>query len=101
MAAADWFDRWVGPLYRLAVRLWLAAALAGDAVAPAMLPATASMMLPASASAMLPRPWALLAAALLGVGLGTPLVAAGLLLAGVSVGMAWNGSDPCARTPPR
>ena len=29
MAAADWFDRWIGPLYRLLVRLWLAAALAG------------------------------------------------------------------------
>src|ERR1700721_177305 len=29
MAAADWFDRWVGPLYRLAVRLWLAGAPGG------------------------------------------------------------------------
>ena len=91
MAAADWLDRWVGPLYRLAVRLWLAAALAGDALAPSMLPATASAMLPATASAMLPRPWALLAAALLGVGLGTPLVAAGLLVAGTSIAMA--GTD--------
>ena len=42
MAAADWFDRWIGPLYRLLVRLWLAAALAGSLLAPAMLPATAS-----------------------------------------------------------
>jgi hypothetical protein len=76
---------------RLAVRLWLAVALAGDALAPSMLPATASAMLPAKASAMLPRPWALLAAALLGVGLGTPLVAAGLLVAGTSMAMA--GTD--------
>ena len=91
MAAAGWFDRWVGPLYRLAVRLWLAAALAGDALAPSMLPATASAMLPATASAMLPRPWALLAAALLGVGLGTPLVAAGLLVEGTSMAVA--GTD--------
>jgi uncharacterized membrane protein YphA (DoxX/SURF4 family) len=72
MAAADWLDRRVDPLYRLAVRLWLAAALAGIALAPAMLPATASEMLPG--------PWALFAAALLGSGLGTPLVAAGLLV---------------------
>ncbi|MEA3070421.1 MAG: putative oxidoreductase, partial [Alphaproteobacteria bacterium] len=91
MAAADWFDRWVGPLYRLAVRLWLAAALAGDALAPAILPSTASTMMPATVSAMLPRPWALLAAALLGLGLGTPLVAAGLLVAGTSMAMA--GTD--------
>src|SRR3984893_18725884 len=72
MAAADWLDRRVGPLYRLAVRLWLAAALAGIALAPVMLPATASEMLP--------RPWALFAAALLGLGLGTPLMAAGVLV---------------------
>src|SRR5208283_1305672 len=32
MAAAGWFDRQVGPLYRLALRLWLAAALAGPAL---------------------------------------------------------------------
>ena len=84
MAAADWLDRRVDPLYRLAVRLWLAAALAGIALAPAMLPATASEMLP--------RPWALFAAALLGLGLGTPLVAAGLLVvAGTSMAMA--GTD--------
>jgi putative oxidoreductase len=36
MGAADWFDRWIGPLYRLLVRLWLAAALAGVSLAPAI-----------------------------------------------------------------
>jgi putative oxidoreductase len=87
MAAADWFDRWIGPLYRLLVRLWLAAALAGVSLVPAMLPATASAMLPATASAVLPRPWALFAAVLLGLGLGTPLVAAGLLVAGTTIAM--------------
>ena len=91
MAVADWFDRQVGPLYRLAVRLWLGAALIGVALAPAMLPATASAMLPATASAMLPGPLALSAAALLGLGLGTPFVAAGLLVAGTSIAMAGTG----------
>ncbi len=91
MAAADWFDRWVGPLYRLLVRLWLAVALAGVALAPGMLPVTASAMLPATASGMLLRPWALFAAALLTLGLGTPLVAAGLLVAGTSMALAGTG----------
>src|SRR6266403_4820423 len=91
MAAADWFDRQVGPLYRLAVRLWLAVALAGVALAPGMLPVTASAMLPATASGMLLRPWALFAAALLTLGLGTPLVAAGLLVAGTSMALAGTG----------
>ena len=91
MAAADWFDRWVGPLYRLLVRLWLAVALAGVALASGMLPVTASAMLPATASGMLPRPWALFAAALLTLGLGTPLVAAGLLVAGTSMALAGTG----------
>ena len=83
MAAARWFDRQIGPLYRLAVRLWLAAALAGLALPPAMLPATAS--------AMLPRPWTLIAAALLALGLATPLLAAGLLVAGSGLAIAGAG----------
>src|SRR6516164_6985048 len=57
MAAADWFARWVGPLYRLLVLLGLAVALAGVALASGMLRVTASAMLPATASGMLPRPW--------------------------------------------
>jgi putative oxidoreductase len=91
MAAADWFDRRIGPLYRLAVRLWLAASLTGLALSSATLPGMAPAMLPAMASAMLPRPWALFAAALLSLGLGTPLVAAGLLLASTSMAMAGTG----------
>jgi NADH dehydrogenase/putative oxidoreductase len=79
IAAAGWFDRQIGPLYRLALRLWLAAALAGSVLAPAMVPATAA--------AMLPGPLAAIAAVLLALGLGTPVVAAGLLLAGSGAAM--------------
>src|SRR5258708_31695826 len=56
MAAADWFDRCVGPLYRLAVRLWLAWALAGAAGAPRIPPPPSSRNPPTPASAMPPRP---------------------------------------------
>ena len=82
IAAAGWFDRQIGPLYRLALRLWLAAALVGPVLAPAMVPAMAPAMVPATAAAMLPHPVAAIAAVLLALGLGTPVVAAGLLLAG-------------------
>ena len=54
MAAADWFDRQVAPIYRLALRLWLAAAVAGTILSP--------MMLPGAQAGMLPHPAALLAA---------------------------------------
>ena len=81
IAAAGWFDRQIGPLYRLALRLWLAAALVGPVLAPAMVPAMAPAMVPATAAAMLPHPVAAIAAVLLALGLGTPVVSAGLLLA--------------------
>jgi NADH dehydrogenase/putative oxidoreductase len=82
-AAADWVNRRIGPLYRLALRLWLAAAIVGAALAPAMLPGMQA--------GMLPRPAALLAAACLALGFGTPLVAAVLLLA--ASGAAVMGHD--------
>ncbi len=82
-AAADWFDRQIAPLYRLALRLWLAAAVAGAALAPTMLPGMQA--------GLLPRPAALLAAVCLALGLGTPLVAAVLLAA--SSGAAVMGHD--------
>jgi NADH dehydrogenase/putative oxidoreductase len=80
MAAAIWANRHIGPLYRLALRLWLAAALAAPSVAPAMLPG--------AMGGPLPHPAAMLAAALLALGLATPLVAAGLLLTGFGAAMA-------------
>jgi NADH dehydrogenase/putative oxidoreductase len=82
-AAADWFDRQIAPLYRLALRLWLAAAILGAVLAP--------MMLPGMQAGILPRPAALLAALCLALGLGTPLVAAVLLAA--SSGAAVMGQD--------
>lgn len=82
-AASDWIEREVGPIYRLGLRLWLAAALAWPVLAPTMLPTMAS--------GMLPRPSAVIDAALLGLGLLTPVVAAGLLAVGS--GMAMMGAD--------
>jgi putative oxidoreductase len=82
-AAADWFDRQIAPLYRLALRLWLAAAIVGTVLAPTMLPGMQA--------GMLPRPIALLAALCLALGLGTPIVAAVLLAA--SSGAAAMGLD--------
>ena len=83
IAASSWVKREVGPIYQLGLRLWLAAALTGPVVAPTMLPTMAS--------GMLPRPLAAIAAALLGLGLLTPVVAAGLLAVGS--GMAMMGAD--------
>jgi NADH dehydrogenase/putative oxidoreductase len=83
IAAGDWVKRAIGPLYVLALRLWLAAALAGPALNHAMLPAMQNGMLP---SRLL-----IIGAALLAVGLGTPVVAAVLFVAGS--GMAMAGSD--------
>jgi NADH dehydrogenase/putative oxidoreductase len=82
-AAADWFDREIAPLYRLALRLWLAAAIVGAVLAPTMLPGMQA--------GLLPRPAALLAAACLALGLGTPVVAGVLLVA--SSGAAAMGLD--------
>jgi NADH dehydrogenase/putative oxidoreductase len=72
-AAAKWFNRQVDPLYRLAVRLWLAVALLHMAAAP--------MMLPELHTAVLPQPLAAIGAVLLAIGLGTPMVACVLLVA--------------------
>ena len=82
-AALSWVEREIAPIYQLGLRLWLAAALAGPVVAPTMLPAMAS--------GMLARPLAAIAATLLGLGLLTPVVAAGLLAVGS--GMAMMGAD--------
>src|SRR6516164_11789982 len=79
MAALRWVSREVGPFYRLAIRLWLAAPLIG--------PETMHAMLPTMEAEMVPRPLAIVGAALLALGLLTPVVAAGLL-AGAS-GRRW------------
>ena len=68
-----WFDRQVSPAYRLVVRLWLAAALAAPAMAPTVLPGTPVDMLVPFLAAM--------AVVLLALGIGTPLVAGGFLIA--------------------
>ena len=83
MAAAGWSDRHVAPLFRLGLRVWLAVAIADVAPAPTMLPSTVS--------AMLPHDLALAAAALLATGLATPLVAGGLLVAGVAAALPIYG----------
>jgi NADH dehydrogenase FAD-containing subunit/uncharacterized membrane protein YphA (DoxX/SURF4 family) len=83
MAASHWFDRHVSPIYRLFVRLWLAAALVGTGVAPAMLPAMGLGTLPRFSS--------VIAAMMLAVGLATPLAAALLLLAASSLTMMAQG----------
>ena len=46
MALSRWFDRNVSPLYRLCVRLWLAAARLGPTLATAALPTMAAVTLP-------------------------------------------------------
>ncbi len=83
IAASSWVKPEVGPIYQFGLRLWLAAALTGPVVVPTMLPTMAS--------GMLPRPLAAIGAALLGLGLLTPVVAAGLLAVGS--GMAMMGAD--------
>ena len=83
MASSHWFDRHVSPIYRLFVRLWLAAALVGTGVAPAMLPAMGLGTLPRFSS--------VIAAMMLAVGLATPLTAALLLLAASSLTMMAQG----------
>jgi NADH dehydrogenase/putative oxidoreductase len=82
IAVGDWVNRAIGPLYVLAIRLLLAAALA--------VPALPHTMLPAMQDGMLPSPLLIVGAVLLAVGLGTPIVAAVLFVAGT--GMAMTGS---------
>src|SRR6201981_2098269 len=84
IAAGDWFRRAIGPLYVLAIRLWLAAALAA--------PAPPDAMLPAMQGGMLPSQWLIIGAVLLALGFCTPVVAAVLFVAGC--GMAMAGSGP-------
>jgi NADH dehydrogenase FAD-containing subunit len=81
--AGAWFKREIAPLYVLALRLWLAAAL--------IVLAPAHGMLPAMAPELLPRPMAAIGAALLTLGLLTPVVAAALLALGSAMVMA--GAD--------
>jgi putative oxidoreductase len=84
IAFGNWVERTVGSLYLFGLRIWLAAAL----VAPALLPHT---MLPTMQDGMLPRPLLVIGAGLLAAGLGTPIVAAVLFVAGA--GMAMAGTD--------
>lgn len=78
-----WVDRHVSPAYRLALRLWLAVALAVPMLAPTLHPTTAAeMLLPFLAA---------IAVVLLTLGLATPLVAAGLVVATSVMAMAGSG----------
>jgi uncharacterized membrane protein YphA (DoxX/SURF4 family) len=83
MAAGAWISREIGPLYLLALRLWLATALAGPALAPATLPTMGA--------GMAFRPLAAVCGALLALGLATPVVVA--ILFAVGSGMAMAGAD--------
>jgi NADH dehydrogenase FAD-containing subunit/uncharacterized membrane protein YphA (DoxX/SURF4 family) len=85
IAFGDWVNRTIGPLYVLALRLWVAAAL----TAPALLPLT---MLPSMRDGLLPSQLLTAGAASLVVGLGTSVVAIVLLL--TASGMAMAGPDP-------
>jgi Pyridine nucleotide-disulphide oxidoreductase len=85
IAFGDWVNRVIGPVYVLAIRLWFAAAL----TASALLPQT---MLPSMRDGMLPSPLLVVSAVLLAVGLGTPIVAMLLVLAGSGMAMAGSGS---------
>src|SRR6516162_11751620 len=83
IAAGDWVNRTIGPVYVLAIRLWLAAALA--------VPALPHTMLPAMQDGMLPSRLLIIGAVLLALGLGTPVVAAVLFVAGSGMAMAGPG----------
>ena len=83
IAAGDWINRAIGPFYVLAIRLCLAAALAG--------PVSSHTMLPAMLDGVLPSGLLLIAAVLLASGLGTPVVAAMLFLARSGMAMAGAG----------
>ncbi len=83
IAAGDWVNRAIGPLYVLAIRLWLAAALAT--------PVPSHTMLPVMQDGMLPSWLRIIVELLLASGLGTPVVA--ILLFVVGSGMAMAGSS--------
>jgi uncharacterized membrane protein YphA (DoxX/SURF4 family) len=83
IAAGDWVKRAIGPLYVLAIRLWLAAALA--------VPALPHTMLPAMRDGMLPPRFFIIGAVLLALGLCTPVVAAALFVTGSGMAMAGSG----------
>jgi putative oxidoreductase len=83
IATGEFVNRTIGPLYVLAVRFWLAAAL--------VVPAPSHTMLPAMQDGMLPWALATVAAILLALGLATPLVALVLLAAGSGMAMAGAG----------
>ncbi len=83
MAASRWFDRHVSPVYRLSVRLWLAAAVLGSGVAPTILPGMGLGTLPGFST--------MIAAILLAVGLATPFAAASLFLIESSLAMTGQG----------
>ena len=87
IAAAHWVDRNVAPVYRLVIRIWLAAALIG--------PPFSAAMVPQSIWGMLPWTLAVMSAGLLAVGLGTPIVAALVIVSVTSMAMA--GADPWSR----
>src|SRR5262245_12062477 len=65
IAAGDWVKRAIGPLYVLAIRLWLAAALA--------VPVSSHTMLPAMQDGILPSRVLIIGAVLLALGLCTPV----------------------------
>jgi NADH dehydrogenase FAD-containing subunit/uncharacterized membrane protein YphA (DoxX/SURF4 family) len=69
--AGERFAGIAGPLYQLALRLWLATSLAGLALPPAFFPT--------ATAAMVPRIFGLMAAVCLALGAGTPLVAGALM----------------------
>ena len=80
IATGDWVNRAIGPFYVLAIRLWLAAALAAPAPSKAMLPAMQHVMLP---SRLL-----MIGGVLLALGLATPMVAVVLFAAGSGMAVA-------------
>jgi hypothetical protein len=83
IAVGDWVNRAIGPLYVLAIRLWLAAALT--------VPTLPHTVLPAMRDGMLPSRMLIVGAVLLPLGLGTPVVSTVPFVAGS--GMAMAGSD--------
>jgi putative oxidoreductase len=83
IAAGDWVNRAIGPLYVLLIRLWLAAALSA--------PGLPHSMLPALQNGMLPSRLLVVGAVLLALGLCTPVVAAILFVAGSGMAMAGSG----------
>jgi NADH dehydrogenase/putative oxidoreductase len=94
IALAGWSDRVLAPLYRLVLRLWIAAALAAHAVGGTAGAAMMShaMMAPTVAATMLPASWSLWLALLLAFGVATPVVAAALLAVGTGAALSNAGA---------